>query len=158
MVFGRLGEKSAGSATKSRILGGNYTNLMSKGVRLPPSIPKKSADQDLKNLPTGAEDILSGARRMRGGASRVPARVPAAERGDLLDLLRPEPQSSRRSLPVGTGPCSLCSSFFLVPVHVVPPSYVPWSPYIRPNHLRPLRLLSISSRLGLHAVHGVWWS
>ena len=60
---------------------------MSKGVRLPPSIPKKSADQDLKNLPTGAEDILSGARRMRGGASRVPARVPAAERGDLLDLL-----------------------------------------------------------------------
>ena len=65
----------------------------SKGVRLPPSIPKKSADQDLKNLPTGAEDILSGARRVRGGASRVPARVPAAERGDLRDLLRPEPQS-----------------------------------------------------------------
>ena len=92
MVFGRLGENSAGSATKSRILGGNYTNLMSKGVRLPPSIPKKSADQDLKNLPTGAADILSGARRVRGGASRVPARVPAAERGDLLDLLRPEPQ------------------------------------------------------------------
>ena len=36
--------------------------------------------------------LQSGARRVRGGASRVPARVPAAERGDLLDLLRPEPQ------------------------------------------------------------------